>query len=172
VRGALQTLINPDNWEKYGDLTPDESADAMLDMFDQYCAGVGVCRMIGEIILWAGSDAPSSSDLLLCDGSHVSNEDYPDLWGIIGTSFGGTGATDFALPDLQTRVPIGSGTGYAFASAGGEEQHTLIEDEIPSHSHIYTPPIFNVDIEAPGAPDPLAAQAVTIHITTCNRTLR
>jgi len=157
VRGALQTLIDSRNWEKYGDLTPQEAADAMVDMFDMFCSNTGVCRMIGEIFLWAGDSAPDNSNLLLCDGTHVSNEDYPDLWAIIGTSFGGTGATDFALPDMRTRVPIGSGTGYAYASSGGEEEHTLTEAEMPSHSHIYTPPIFNVDIEAPGAPDPLAA---------------
>lgn len=157
VRGALKTLIDANNWEKYGDLTPDESADAMVDMFDRFCAGEGVCRMIGEIILWAGSDAPDSSDLLLCDGTHVSSEDYPDLWNVIGTTYGGTGSTDFALPDMRTRVPIGSGTGFSLADTGGEEEHTLTESEMPTHAHTYVPPVFNVDIEAPGAPDPIAA---------------
>lgn len=43
VRGALQTLTDPDNWEKYGDLTTQEAADAMFPMFDSFCLNEGEC---------------------------------------------------------------------------------------------------------------------------------
>lgn len=157
VRGALKTLTEPYYWEKVGAVTPEDAADAMLNMFDMFCFNQGICRMVGEIFLWTGSIPPDDSNLLLCDGTHVSNEDYPALYEVIGTSFGGTGATDFALPDLRGRVPIGESAGHSLASSGGEETHTLTTAEMPTHSHTYVPPVFNVDIEAPGAPDPIAA---------------
>jgi len=157
VLGALYTLTQPENWQKMGDLTEQESADAMIDMFDKFSFKLGVCRMVGEIVLWAGSDNPDDSRFLLCDGTHISSEDYPDLYAVIGTQFGGSSALDFALPDLRGKVAIGQSSEFDYATSGGEQEHTLDTSEMPSHDHIYTPPIFNVDIEAPGAPDPLAA---------------
>lgn len=157
VTGALNELIEPLNWQEYGAITPDEIAEALVEMFDSFCFSKGVCHMVGEIIIWSGSDEPNNSNLLLCDGSLLSNEDYPDLWNVIGTTYGGTGATSFALPDLRGKVAIGQNGSHALASTGGAETHTLTLDEIPSHSHLYIPPTINVDVEAPGVPDPLAA---------------
>lgn len=129
----------------------------MVDMFDKFCANEGICRMIGELILWSGAAPPDETSVLLCDGTHYSNVDYPGLYDVIGLAYGGTGATDFAVPDLRSRVPIGESGTFVLADTGGETEHTLTESEMPTHSHIYVPPVFNVDIEAPGAPDPLAA---------------
>lgn len=135
VTGALQVLTFPESWTKYGTLTPDESAAALVDMFDKFCFNVRGCRMVGEITLWAGSSPPDDTNLLLCDGTHYSNADYPDLWSIIGTTYGGTGATDFAVPDLRGNVVIGESGGHALASTGGAETVTLTTAEMPSHSH-------------------------------------
>ena len=43
VRGALQTLLNPNNWKKFGTLTQQECADAFIEMFDDFCFHVGDC---------------------------------------------------------------------------------------------------------------------------------
>lgn len=94
--------------------------------------------MIGEMILWSGSAAPDDSRLLLCDGSLVSNDDYPDLWTIIGTSFGGSGAMAFALPDMRGKVAIGQSTTHGYATSGGAETVTLDVSEMPSHDHADT----------------------------------
>jgi len=157
VTGALQELLFAYNWTKYGTLEPDEAANALIDMFDNFSFNVRGCRMVGEIILWSGTDEPSDNNLLLCDGAHVSNEDFPSLYNVIGTVFGGTGATDFALPDLRGKVAIGSDTNFAVGDTGGEIEHTLTEAEMPSHAHTYVPPTLNVDLESPGAPDVFAA---------------
>lgn len=135
VTGALQQLTFDWNWTKYGSLTPEQAAEAMVPMFDRFCFNEGVCRMVGELVLWAGTGAPNADNLLLCDGSHVSNVDYPDLWNIIGTTYGGTGETDFALPDLQGKVAIGENGSHALGSAGGSETVTLTTAEMPSHAH-------------------------------------
>ena len=74
-----------------------------------------------------------------CDGRLLSTEDYPLLFRVIQYSFGGSG-DQFALPDMRSRVPgaINQGTGLtnrALGDAVGEETHTLIIAEMPSHTH-------------------------------------
>ena len=74
---------------------------------------------------------------LLCDGAEYGRQEYPELFTAIGTMYGeGNGSTTFNVPNLQTRVPVGSGDGYELGDVGGEESHTLTTDEMPSHSHL------------------------------------
>lgn len=96
----------------------------------------------GMISPFAGSTAPDG--YLLCDGSDYSSEDYPELYQVIGIAYGsGDGVnTDFNVPDLRGRTMLGAGTGTAtdatahtLGEEGGEETHTLLEAEIPSHNH-------------------------------------
>lgn len=85
----------------------------------------------------AGFIYPLASDVipdgfLLCDGTAYSRTDYPELFAAIGTVYGeGDGETTFNVPDLQTRVPVGTGEGYALGTMGGEAEHILTEKEIP-----------------------------------------
>ena len=55
VTGALNNLVEPFNFEQYGSLTPQQTADALVDMFDSFCHREGFCRVIGEIVAFAGS---------------------------------------------------------------------------------------------------------------------
>lgn len=81
---------------------------------------------------------------LLCNGREVFRDAYPQLFAIIGTSFGtGNGSTTFNLPDGRGRVPgmIGAGVGLTNRTLGqkvGEEYHTLTTNEVPSHTHTGT----------------------------------
>lgn len=134
VQGALQELTYSYNYESYGAATPDECAAAMMDMTDNFAYGIGVCRMVGEIILYGGSNSPDDK-LLICDGSSLAKADYPDLWLTIGDAFGSIDADHFNIPNLQDRVPIGAGDTYAIGENLGEAEHTLTESEIPSHAH-------------------------------------
>ena len=59
---------------------------------------------------------------------------YPALFAVIGNTYGGTLASP-RLPNLQQRVPVGVGDGYALGATGGEAEHTLSVAEMPSHSH-------------------------------------
>lgn len=88
----------------------------------------------GLIYMFGGSVAPSG--FLMCDGSAISRSTYADLFSSIGTTYGvGDGTTTFNLPDMSGRVPIGVSLDIALGDFGGEETHTLLTNELPSHSH-------------------------------------
>ena len=97
---------------------------------------------VGSLTLFVGSSAPAG--WFLCQGQLVSVSSYPSLFNVIGTTYGGDGVTNFGLPDLRGRVPIGSGslnglgTNYPQGSYGGSENHTLSVGEMPSHTHTGT----------------------------------
>lgn len=69
---------------------------------------------LGEIRLWAGSRIPEN--WALCDGSMLNISQYIDLFGVMGTAYGGDGRTIFALPDLRGRVPVHPGQGNGLTS--------------------------------------------------------
>ncbi|MDA3885473.1 MAG: tail fiber protein [Candidatus Delongbacteria bacterium] len=93
---------------------------------------------IGEIILFAGTYTPAN--YIDCDGSTLSISQYTTLYALIGTQFGGDGVTNFKVPDLRGRVPIGQGQGIGLTPKytgqfGGYESVALNSTQIPSHSH-------------------------------------
>ena len=54
---------------------------------------------------------------------------------LLGTTYGGNGSTNFALPNLQGRVPQHMGNGFSLGQLGGEAAHTLTISELPAHTH-------------------------------------
>ena len=70
-----------------------------------------------------------------CDGRLLPINQYQALFSLIGTYYGGDGRTNFALPDLRGRSPIGAGQQYALGARGGEEKHALTSAELPAHTH-------------------------------------
>lgn len=60
------------------------------------------------------------------------------LFALLGTQYGGNGQTNFALPNLQGRVPIHQGNGFTIGQTGGEESHTLNSTELGAHTHTVT----------------------------------
>jgi microcystin-dependent protein len=90
----------------------------------------------GEIRMFAGNFAPAG--WMLCQGQLLPISEYATLYNLIGTTYGGDGQSTFALPNLQSRVPMHQGNGFTRAQTGGEEQVTLSVNQIPSHSHTPT----------------------------------
>jgi microcystin-dependent protein len=88
---------------------------------------------VGEIRMFAGNFNPAGWEL--CNGQLLAISENDTLFNLIGTTYGGDGQTTFALPNLQSRVPIHVGTGFALAQQAGVEQVTLTTNQIPSHGH-------------------------------------
>jgi len=93
---------------------------------------------IGELKMFAGTYAPMN--WALCHGQLLPINNYTTLFSILGTQFGGDGRTNFALPDLRGRVPIGTGTGPGLTpriqgQRGGYERVQLNVSDLPPHNH-------------------------------------
>lgn len=96
---------------------------------------------IGEIRIFTGNFAPTG--WFLCQGQLLPISAYQALFAIIGTFYGGNGTSNFQLPNLQGRFPIGvgmapSGQIYNIGQIGGVEQVQLTINNLPSHTHLAT----------------------------------
>jgi microcystin-dependent protein len=96
-------------------------------------------QFIGEIRAFAGGTVPEG--WLPCNGQILLIQGpYTALYSLIGNFFGGDGKTNFAVPNLGARVPIGAGRGPGLtprvvADAGGAATVTLLRSEMAAHSH-------------------------------------
>ena len=93
---------------------------------------------LGQIITGGWNFAPQG--YAQCNGQILSIAQNTALFSLLGTTYGGNGQTTFALPDLRGRVPmhVGQGSGLTDRSLGemsGAENHTLITNEMPQHTH-------------------------------------
>ncbi len=71
----------------------------------------------------------------MCNGQLLPINQNQALFSLLGTTYGGDGRVNFALPDLRGRVPFHMGSGFVLGQTGGETAHTLILSEIPAHLH-------------------------------------
>lgn len=93
---------------------------------------------IGEISIFAGNFAPRG--WAFCEGQLLMIAQNTALFSILGTTYGGNGATTFGLPDLRGRFPMGPGTGpgltpRTLGEVSGSESVTLLVNQIPAHTH-------------------------------------
>jgi microcystin-dependent protein len=101
-------------------------------------SGGSVVPYIGEIGTFAFNFAPNG--WRIADGAILLEDDFPALYSILGSYYGGNGTTTFALPDLRGRSPMGfgQGPGLTLRDLGdqvGAEATTLTTAQLPSHSH-------------------------------------
>ena len=88
---------------------------------------------LAEIKLMSFSFAPRG--WAMCNGQLLPINQNQALFALLGTTYGGDGRVTFALPDLQSRVPIHAGAKHALGERGGELTHTLTRAEMPTHTH-------------------------------------
>lgn len=96
---------------------------------------------IGEIRAIAFNYAPRG--WALCNGQTLPINQNQALFSLLGVTYGGDGVTNFKLPDLRSRVPIGQGQGpgltsYSLGQAGGAESVALTQAQLPAHVHTVT----------------------------------
>src|SRR3954463_12844988 len=113
----------------------------------------------------------------LCNGQLLPINQNQALFSLLGTTYGGDGRVNFALPNLQGRVPLHFGEGHTLGEVGGEQAHTLTISEMTQHSHFVNASIANGDTVQEGntvfasalnvyrSPD---QQLTTLHPATVN----
>ncbi len=93
---------------------------------------------VAEIRIFAGNFAPTG--WAMCDGQLMAISQNTALFSLLGTFYGGDGKSTFALPNLQGSAPIGQGQGPGLTDrflgeTGGEQNVTLLQSEMPQHTH-------------------------------------
>ena len=91
---------------------------------------------LSEIRMMSFNYAPKG--WALCNGQLLGIGQNQALFSLLGTTFGGDGRSDFALPDLRGRTPIHVGSGHTLGERAGEQAHTLNISELPTHTHVAT----------------------------------
>lgn len=155
LTGSIFNLTDACNWEQFGAMTPDDCAAYYQTVFWDFMAS----NLIGLILPYATPNHPDFA--LPCDGTvynKATNPEYGQLYGVLDSVFM-LDADRFYVPDLRGRVPLGAGVAHPIGENGGAETHTLLESELPSHSHTDTghthvevtavPTIVTVGLELP-----------------------
>src|SRR4051812_24475807 len=89
---------------------------------------------MGEIRMMAFTFPPKG--WAQCNGQLLPISQNQALFSLLGTTYGGNGQTNFALPDLRGRVPMHMGNSHTLGERAGEESHTLSINEMTQHTHI------------------------------------
>ena len=125
---------------------------------------------IGDIKTLAYQPSPLPNGWLPCDGRSLSRIKYANLFTLLSTSYGNVDGDHFNLPDLRGRVVVNKGTTDAFSSigkTGGNETHTLTEDEIPRHGHLVA---RNTTLAGAVSDDPLGDNYLAYRFARVNNT--
>ncbi|MES2988246.1 MAG: tail fiber protein [Pseudomonadota bacterium] len=124
---------------------------------------------VAEIRAFSMNFAPKG--WAFCDGQLLPISQNTALFSLLGTMYGGDGKSTFALPDLQGNAPISkgpssTGTQYDQGQTGGTEFVTLLESEMPAHTHnIMTAPGDTAETNVP-AGNVLARAGLNVYSTT------
>ncbi len=90
-------------------------------------------QYMGEIKLMSFNFAPKN--WAQCNGQLFPINQNQALFALLGTTYGGDGRVNFALPDLRGRIPMHIGGGHTLGEKSGVEGHTLTMSELPTHTH-------------------------------------
>jgi microcystin-dependent protein len=108
---------------------------------------------MGQIEIFSFVFAPKG--WTMCNGQLLPINQNQALFSLLGTTYGGDGRVNFALPDLRSRVPISMGSGgggnYTLGERGGEEAHTVNISELPGHNHAIMSDVNNGTVPLPAS---------------------
>src|SRR6476646_6521690 len=88
---------------------------------------------LGEIRAVSFSFAPKG--WAMCNGQLLPINQNQGLFSLLGTTYGGDGRVNFALPNLRGQIPLHFGSGFTLGQTGGELAHTVNASEMPAHNH-------------------------------------
>ncbi|RDS81424.1 phage tail protein [Dyella psychrodurans] len=90
-------------------------------------------QFMGQIMLFSGNFAPRN--FAMCNGQLLPINQSTALFSLLGTYYGGNGTTNFQLPDLRGRTPVGYGQSYGIGTGFGVDSVTIDTSQFPSHTH-------------------------------------
>lgn len=126
---------------------------------------------VAEIRIFGGNFAPRN--WAFCDGQLLPLSQNTALFSLLGTTYGGNGKSNFALPDLQGRAPMqwGQGPGLSLrdiGEQGGSAAVTLTQAEIPAHSHSLRAAADPADLQSPAPTRSMARSSVSAYAPAAN----
>ena len=98
---------------------------------------------LSEIRIFSFNFAPKG--WALCDGQLLPINQNQALFALLGTTYGGNGQTNFALPNLRGRAPVHEGNGHTLGEAAGSSSVTLNIQQLPTHTHFLSSNMAVVD---------------------------
>ena len=116
---------------------------------------------LSEILIMSFAFAPKG--WALANGQLLPINQNQALFSLLGTTFGGDGRVNFALPDIRGRTPIHVGAGHTLGEKGGEQAHTISMAEMPQHVHQLN--VVNANGTTPQAAGNLLAGANNMYRT-------
>lgn len=134
--GALELMCNEENWDTRGTATVEYARDKANEMLEGILIDVIIPVLpIGALQMWPTVTPPAK--WLLCNGQSLLRSAYPDLFAIIGTTYGAVDSTHFTVPDLRDRSPMGVGASLVTApgQTNGVASVALTLAQLPSHDH-------------------------------------
>src|SRR4051812_22304813 len=102
---------------------------------------------LSEIRIMSFNFAPKG--WAMCNGQLLPINQNQALFSLLGTTFGGDGRVNFALPDNRGRTPIHVGAGFTLGERGGEQAHTLSIAELPTHTHAMNASLLDANTNLP-----------------------
>jgi microcystin-dependent protein len=126
-------------------------------------------QFVAEIRIFPFNFAPTG--WALCDGQLLPISQNTALFSLLGTTYGGNGTSNFALPDLRGNAPMHPGQGPGLSvrdlgETGGSPTVTLLESEIPAHSHAVNASSGPASLQAPGADRVLGRANTNVYLDT------
>lgn len=96
---------------------------------------------VGTIVMYAGTTLPTG--WVACNGQLLERNTYQKLFQILGTAYGNTTNSNFRVPDIRNRFPVGAGDAYSVGTTGGVATVALTVAQMPSHTHGVTAEKFS-----------------------------
>lgn len=155
IDASYSFLYQMFRYDGEGDELSDTEIDEIKAAVDLMMREVEQPMLIGAILPYAGNDPPMGT--LPCNGAEYSRQNYPLLYDYLVGSSRIVDEDLFVTPYFPGRAVTMVDEDHDPYNLYGDAEITLTEDHIPPHSHSYTPPSFDVDLETPGAPDIFAA---------------
>lgn len=113
--------------------------------------------------MWAASGIFTPAGWLLCQGQSLARATYPELFGLIGTTYGSVSASTFNLPNLLGIGVRGADNTFPLGSNGGSDSITLSGAQLPSHTHTITDPGHTHNVQLSGMYDNGESGANTVY---------